>query len=63
MTWGDLVVGGVILLWIAIAVYVLVRNRRKGKNSCGCNCPGCSAGRSPNVTIQEEDTCDCCKKK
>lgn len=63
MTTGDLIVGGFIAIWILAAILVLVRNRRKGKNSCGCNCSGCSsANRAPNVVIEEESCCECCKK-
>ena len=26
---------------VALVIVHLVRNRRKGKSSCGCNCAGC----------------------
>jgi len=61
MSAGDLAVGGIILLWVAGAVYILLRNKRKGRSSCGCNCPGCAKGNAPNVTIEEECTCGCRK--
>jgi len=62
MTTGDLLVGTAIALWAAAAILTLWHNRRKGKNSCGCNCPGCSSGRSPNVIVEIEDSDSCCKK-
>jgi len=61
MTTGDLMVGALIALMVIGAIAWLWHERRKGRNSCGCNCPGCS--RAPVlVTIEDEDSCDCCKK-
>jgi len=65
MSTGDLVVGAIIALLAIGAIYVLWNNHRKGKSSCGCNCSGCSktgSCDSCNVTIDENETCDCCKK-
>jgi len=61
MSMGDLIVGGVIAIWVIAAIYVLVRNKRKGNSSCGCKCSGCPSANKPNVIV-EEDICDCCKK-
>ncbi|MBR2347552.1 MAG: FeoB-associated Cys-rich membrane protein, partial [Candidatus Methanomethylophilaceae archaeon] len=38
---GNLIVGGIIVIVIAVALYVVIRNKRLGKPSCGCN--GCGA--------------------
>ena len=65
MSSGDLIVIAVISLMVIGAVLVLWNNHRKGKSSCGCNCSGCSQSatcRSPNVTIEDNESCDCCKK-
>ncbi len=61
---GDLIVGGIIAAWALLAIFYLVRNRKKGSGSCGCNCSGCSMAKGPNVIIDaEEETCDCCRKE
>lgn len=39
--WQTLVVGGVLLLIIALVVVKLVRDKRRGKSSCG-GCEGCA---------------------
>lgn len=62
MSTVDLLIGGIIAMWIALAIYSIIRNKRNGRNSCGCNCSGCSCAKSPNVTIESEETCDCCRK-
>lgn len=54
MTTGDLIVGAVIALMVIAAIASIVHGRRKGKNSCGCNCGCCPKGPSL-VTIDEGD--------
>jgi len=66
MSNGDLIVIGIVVALVAMAIASLWYSRKKGKSSCGCNCSGCSGasacGRSPNVTIEDEESCECCKK-
>jgi len=31
----------VIIAAVALAVYSIVKNKKAGKSSCGCNCSGC----------------------
>ncbi len=62
MTMGDLIVGGIIAVMVILAIYVLIRNKRSGRNSCGCKCSGCCQSQAPNV-ITIDDSCDCCKKE
>ncbi len=62
MTPGDLQVFAVIALMVIGAIVVLVRNRLRGKNSCGCNCPGCPGKKSMVVITDISNPCDCCKK-
>ncbi len=57
---GNLIVGAVIVLMAAAAVYVLYRNRRAGKCSCGCSCGACC--RCCNAA-ETEDCCDCDQKE
>ena len=35
-----------VLLLIAGAILILVRDKKKGKSSCGCNCKGCPMSAS-----------------
>jgi len=62
MIMGDLIVGGIIAVMVILAIYVLIRNKRSGRNSCGCKCSGCCQSQVPNV-ITIDDSCDCCKKE
>lgn len=55
MSLGDLAVGALIAIWVAAAVFVLIRNKQKGKSNCGCNCPGCCNAKSPNVIIDIDE--------
>ena len=38
----TIITGAVLLLIVAAAVFALVRDRKKGKRSCGCNCSACA---------------------
>lgn len=40
--WGTLVAIGVVALLIAGAIFALVRDKKRGKCSCGCNCSACA---------------------
>lgn len=40
--WGGLIVG-IVLVAILTAITVgLIKNKKKGKSSCGCNCSACA---------------------
>ena len=39
--WANILVIGVVILLVAAAVIVMVRDRKAGRNSCGCNCANC----------------------
>ncbi|MCR4651450.1 MAG: FeoB-associated Cys-rich membrane protein [Lachnospiraceae bacterium] len=39
---GNILVLIVLLCIIAGAVFVMIRDKRKGKSSCGGNCAGCA---------------------
>jgi hypothetical protein len=62
MTTGDLIVGAIIAILIIGALAWIWHDRKKGKKCFGCNCSQCP--ETPNlVRIDEEETCECCKKK
>jgi len=66
MSVGDLIVIGIIAALALGAVFVLWNDHRKGRSSCGCNCSGCSKSKScgsPIVKIDDENSCNCCKKE
>jgi len=57
---GNLIVGGIIVIVIAVALYVVIRNKKHGKPSCGCNRYGeCSMKKEDDA---EECDCGCCRK-
>lgn len=43
--WGSLLVGIAVLAVVALVLIKMHRDRKKGENSCGCDCGNCpSAG-------------------
>lgn len=49
------VVLALVVIVVIGAAYIVYNDRRKGKNSCGCNCSECgTACASPMVDISEE---------
>lgn len=38
---GSIVIGVLLLSVIACVVWQLMRNRKQGKTSCGCDCSSC----------------------
>ena len=53
MTAGNIIVLGVVILLIAGAIAILIRDHRSGKCSCGCD--DCSDCCCRCVTIEEQD--------
>ena len=53
---GTIVVLAVLILIVALIIIGMVRNKKNGKSSCGCNCQGCSMSGSchgnQNSTLQ-----------
>ena len=43
---GNIVVVLILLTVVFFAVRTIVRDRRSGKSSCGCNCGGCAMSGS-----------------
>lgn len=38
---GTIVVGAVLLAIVALIIVNMVKDKKKGKNSCGCGCSNC----------------------
>ncbi|MBQ6425580.1 MAG: FeoB-associated Cys-rich membrane protein [Clostridia bacterium] len=43
---GTIIVALILIAVISLAVARLVKNRRSGKSSCGCNCAHCAMAES-----------------
>lgn len=43
---GTILICVVLLLIVAAVVVSMLRNRKKGKSSCGCNCAHCAMSGS-----------------
>lgn len=41
MSIGDLIVAAIIIGLVLMAIFILLRGRRKGTSACGCNCGSC----------------------
>ncbi len=53
--YGDLLVGGLIVLLLALAVATIVRDRRNGGGCCGCS--GCNACKSCGDSGDDRNGC------
>ena len=40
--WGNILVILIVTGLLALAVFAMVRDKKKGKSSCGCGCAGCA---------------------
>ncbi len=41
---GSVVVGVILAAAVALVIIRMVKDKKAGKGSCGCNCPGCRGG-------------------
>lgn len=39
---GTILVSAVLILIVALILHKLVKDKKKGKSSCGCNCAHCA---------------------
>ena len=54
---GTIVIAGVLLAVIVLISIQLIRDKKKGKSSCGCNCAHCAmAGQCPGGAKQHSGT-------
>ena len=38
---GTIIVCIILAAMVALAVWIIITNKRKGKSTCGCNCENC----------------------
>lgn len=54
---GTIVIAGVLLAVIVLISIQLIRDKKKGKSSCGCNCAHCAmAGKCHGGKRQDSGT-------
>lgn len=54
---GTIVIAGVLLAVIVLISIQLIRDKKKGKSSCGCNCAHCAmAGQCHGGKRQDSGT-------
>lgn len=41
---GTIIICIILVAVISFILYNMIKNKRKGKSSCGCNCSNCPAG-------------------
>ena len=51
---STLLVAGILAAVVAAIVIHLVRNKKKGKSSCGCNCAHCAMAGSCHSANQQK---------
>lgn len=53
-----LVIIACVLIVAGVTISVII-NKKKGKNSCGCDCANCSGCSSRKVATKKDNSCDC----
>jgi hypothetical protein len=43
---GNIIVCLILIIIVACAVYSIIKRKREGKSSCGCDCKNCITGCS-----------------
>lgn len=41
MEWGTIIVFAALIIVVAAIVFKLVKDKKQGKSSCGCDCSSC----------------------
>jgi hypothetical protein len=44
----------VVIAAVALAVYSIIKNKKAGKSSCGCNCSGCPNAGSCHLSQERK---------
>ena len=39
---------------VGFAIYIMIKNKKAGKSSCGCNCAGCPNAGSCNLSQERK---------
>lgn len=50
----NLVIAALLVLAVGLAVRSMIRNRKAGKSSCGCDCASCGAGCKENLDKKQK---------
>ena len=51
---GTIIICAVLVLIVAAIIFKLVRDKRKGKSSCGCNCAHCAMSGTCHGNIKKD---------
>ena len=53
--WGNMLIIALVLALVALAVISMIRDKKAGKSSCGCNCANCAmAGKCHSALKQKK---------
>ncbi|GHV02734.1 hypothetical protein FACS1894211_14750 [Clostridia bacterium] len=54
--WGTVLAGFIVLSLLASVVVKMIRDKKKGKRSCGCNCVHCpkAGGCEPDADADQD---------
>ena len=51
---GTIIICAVLLIIVAAIIIGLVKDKKKGKSSCGCNCAHCAMAGSCHNKVQKD---------
>lgn len=53
--WANILIIALVTALVVLAIISMVRDKREGKSSCGCNCANCAlAGKCHSVQKKEK---------
>ena len=52
---GDIIVGGILLVIVALIVVKMIKDKKAGRSSCGCGggCSGCASSSICHINAEE----------
>ena len=51
---ANVIISAIVIAAVVVAVVSIVRDRKRGKNSCGCGCEGCMMAGTCHKPEKEE---------
>ena len=54
MTLADILITIGLVFVVGVAITVMVLNKKRGKNSCGCDCANCSKCNACNTKLKDK---------
>jgi hypothetical protein len=54
--WGNILIIALVMALVALAVMSMIRDKKAGKSSCGCNCANCAMAGKCHSAVNKKKT-------